>query len=110
MTRFQVLELLNRAVRYEDLKEIIARSNGGTGNSSWWTRPFREALRTQLTRAARWRLVSRRFEKWGRNGRGNFGVYVYRITAKGKARLAWFRQTSEGGPPGRTPPRPGPPA
>lgn len=106
MTRFEVLELLSRAGRYEELIEIARRSNPVYSR----TPNFCRALRVQLTRAVRYRLVSRRFEKWGRNGKGNFGVYVYRITARGKARLAWFRGNAEGGPPRQRPPRPGPTA
>lgn len=103
MNRFDVLALLSRADRYEDLREIARRSNG----NAFYPRAFREALRNQLNRAARRGLISRRFEKWGKNGRGNFGVYVYRIGPRGLARLAWFRASAEGGPPQGIRPGPG---
>lgn len=104
MTRFQLLALLTRMRRTATLQEILSHPNAPKP-PHWWSRSAREAVRTQLSRLARYGLVSRKFERGGRNSRGNLGVYVYQITPRGIARLKWFiTGTSEGGPRAGTPP------
>lgn len=85
MSRFEILALLVRIPHAADLKELCQRC----GVDGSYRRSFREALRTQLGRLARYGLVSRAWERGARNARGNYGEFVYRITARGKARLTW---------------------
>lgn len=85
MTRFEILALLARIPHAADLKELCWRF----GVEGSYRRSFREAMRTQLARLARYGLVSRVWERGARNARGNYGEFVYRITARGKARLTW---------------------
>lgn len=90
MTRFHLLALLARIPHKADLREICERSRAPV----WYSRSFREALRTQLARLSHHGLVSRRWERGSRNGKGNYGEFVYRLTARGTARLAWLTRNA----------------
>lgn len=49
-------------------------------------------LYTQLHRMLKWGLVRRRWSKFAqRRGRRGFGFYLWRISKRGRERLAWYR-------------------
>lgn len=110
MTRFQVLSLLTRIPHEADLRGLCMYFSHLSKGPHWYSRSFREALRTQLARLASYGLVSRRWERGSRNARGNYGEFVYRITARGKARLKWITRSAALQPREQTTPPPRPPA
>lgn len=88
MTRFELLSILDRSKSELSAAEVARRAER-------IDRPFKNQLRTQLSRLHRWGLARRRWDRWRFEPYAGRGAFVYRITRKGKARLRWHNSVQK---------------
>jgi DNA-binding IclR family transcriptional regulator len=82
VNRFELLQMLDRTKPWMSIREIQIFAG------------CRESVRTQLGRMHRWGLVRRRQDRFAYRKHHGFGIWVFRISKRGRERLAWAR--SEG--------------
>lgn len=91
MTRFELLALLagqNEAISCNRIAEI-------SGQRSWYRRSFRASLASRLRRLRRWGLVRRRLAPYLRPAHARTGIYLWRISSRGRKRLQWARSAGK---------------
>ena len=77
MTRFEILKILDRAKTWLSIGEIQISTRST------------ENIRSQLARLHRWGLVRRRQDRFAYRKHHGFGIWVFRISKRGRDRLRW---------------------
>jgi hypothetical protein len=89
MSRFRILDILSEALFGFTCYQLAKRS----GQEGWESRPFRASLTTRLRRLQAFGLVHRDLDRAYRPPHSRrIGIYRWRISARGMARLKWAKQ------------------
>jgi hypothetical protein len=92
LSRFRILDLLSEGLFGFTCTQLAKRS-GQKGND---TRAFRASLATRLRRLQSSGLVNRDLDKFSRPAHSlRQGVYRWRLTAHGIARLKWAKENGK---------------
>jgi hypothetical protein len=88
MARFRILNLVSEGVFGSTCFQVAKRS----GQANWYTRSFRASLATRLRRLRELGLIRCELDRISRSAHSRRdGIYRWRITQRGKDRLAWAK-------------------
>lgn len=88
LSRFDILELLSRqdyGISCRQLAEMSRRPG-------WYSREFRTSLNARLRKLWRYGLVKRRLYLGLRPYHARSGVFLWRISTRGRVRLQWAKE------------------
>jgi hypothetical protein len=88
LSRFRLLDLISQGIIPFTCNQLAKRS----GQTSWYTRSFRANLATRLRKLHQQGLIQPYLDRTSRPAHSRrSGIYRWRITQRGRDRLAWAR-------------------